>query len=268
MADVESFLTRKVGPLPVWAYAAGGGVLAGVFVLYRRGAAAQQPGAPGAQGAPGTGPYAPSPIVITTPSTMPDQVSSANPQTPPTTQAPPTPTWQFGFGMPSARNQWVWHVTAGAQVPNFPPGQVYPASTSDPSKFNLPPYSWQWAMVPSGYTDLSYAQALNQAGLGGGSSAVRHLEGGGKVGRFRSPHAHPQYVKVAGFGFGGGGLGAASRTRSAPPARAARGGRVAPSPALRSVQQQSGLPMIRLMALNPGQWRPGSAQSGDTLFIQ
>src|SRR5215472_4073390 len=154
MPDVESFLTRKVGPLPLWAYAAGAGGLFALVYLYRRGgqpdttAQAAQP--PGAAGAPGTSPYAPSPIVITAPGAQ--QGTQQGPAAPATTAPPPQPIWQFGFGMPQDKTRWVWHLTASGQQANpaFPPGQVYPASTSDPSKMGIQGNdSWQWAPVPT-----------------------------------------------------------------------------------------------------------------------
>ncbi len=240
MADIEQFLTKKVGPLPMWGWAAGVGGLASVLFLYKKGGSPTS----AAQVAAQTPSYSPSPIVITTPANMPASTSSVNPNPiPPTSAPPPQPVWQFGFGMPRDKHQWVWHLTAeGYKVyPQFPQGQVYPASTSDPSAMipSGPAYTWQWAAVPNAmdpsgnpWTDQSYAQALNAAGMGGGmggGSVVRMLTGGGKVGRFSSPHAHHQFVNVQGMGGGG----------------------------LHAISKRTGIPLVRLQALNHKYWRSG-----------
>lgn len=252
MPDVESFLTRKVGPLPVWGYAAAAGGLVALVYLYQKGgqpdttAQAAQP--PGAAGAPGTSPYAPSPIVITPPPTSAPAPTTPGPGT--TTNAPPpSPLWQFGYGMPSDKTRWVWHLTSSGQQANpaFPAGQVYPASTSNPSTMGLQGNdSWQWSPVPTSvdasgnpWTDQTYAAALasNGMGGGGGGSSVRMIprSQAGLPMRFSGSHAHHQFVQTAGMGGGG----------------------------LHHLAQRTGVPPGRLMALNPhlragfGIWKDG-----------
>jgi hypothetical protein len=74
----------------------------------------------------------------------------------------------------------------------------------------------------------------------GGSSTVKMLAGGGKVGRFNSPHAHHQYLNVSGMGGGS---------------------------ALHAVSAKTRIPLIRVQALNPGHWRPGSGQHHSVVHI-
>lgn len=250
MPDVESFLTRKVGPLPVWGYAALAGGLVAIVYLYRKGGqpdtTAQAAQAPTAAGAPGTSPYAPSPIVIT-PQAAPAPTTQQGPGLS-TSAPPPSPLWQFGFGMPADKTRWVWHLTSSGQQANpaFPAGQVYPASTSDPSKMGLQGAdSWQWAPVPTStdaagnpWTDMTYAAALasNGMGGGGGGSSVRTIprSGAGNVMRFAGSHAHHQFVQTAGMGGGG----------------------------IRHLAARTGVPAARIMALNP-HLRTGFGTWGD-----
>jgi len=250
MPDVESFLTRKVGPLPVCGYAAAAGGLVALVYLYQKGGkpdtTAQAAPPPGAAGAPCTSPYAPSPIVITPPAA---QGTQQGPAMPATSAPPPQPIWQFGFGMPADKTRWVWHLTSSGQQgnPAFPPGQVYPASTSDPTKMGIAGTdSWQWAPVPTStdaagnpWTDQTYAGALasNGMGGGGGGGSVRMIprSGSGMMMRFSGSHAHHQFVNTTGMGGGG----------------------------VRHLANRTGVPAIRIMALNPhlrvgfGAWRDG-----------
>lgn len=243
MADVEGFLTRKIGPLPVWAYAAGGGVILSLVLLYRRGATASagQPAAPGAQGAPGTGPFAPSPIVVTT-GAMPPSTSSVNA---PAQPASPSPlAWQFG-NTPSSPQTWVWRpTTSGIAQFRQRTGQDFTSGiqpgTVDPNQFGFGQFGWEWAPLPAG---SSFQQYVSAGGMGGAGSAVRMTHGGGQVTRFMSPHALPQYV-ATGLGGGGGHLGG-----------------------LRAVAARTRLPLVRLAALNPGHWRPGSGMSDQVVYI-
>jgi len=233
MADVQAFLSRKAGPLPVWGWAALGGGL--VAVLYLRGKGQTPAPATGAQNADasGQGLFAPSPIIVT-PQTMPDQLSSAN--------APPPP--------PSNPLSGKGVITGGAtgvfvSPSSYPNGliTVLPAGTTV-TLAGSPVQGVSWGSPPSnfwqpisfgGLTGYVHSQLINISpagqGGGGGASAVKTLPGAGRVGRFSSRHAHPQFVNV---GMGGGG----------------RSG-------LRAVSQRTGLPEARLMALNPGHWRPG-----------
>jgi len=227
----------EAGPLPVWAWAAiAGGATAVLYLRGRAGAASDQTQAPST-----TGPFS-APVIVTREAMSSD---SSAPLAPTTPSVPPRPNWQFG-SPPADKSKWVWHLTdVGASAyqrsTNQPwPGGVYPG-TADPGNviagFGAGNYSWQWTIVPEGYTSTTYAAALGGAGMGGGGgpNAVMMAPGAGRVMRFVSPHAHPQYVRT---GMGGGG-----------PA------------GLRSVARQTGLPEIRLMALNPGQWRGGKPPS-------
>lgn len=80
------FLTRKLGPLPVWVYLAGGGALLGalVFLDRRSGPAASQQGQP-------AGTTGGAPVIVVTPQNMPSSVSSMNPTAPGVTYAPGSP---------------------------------------------------------------------------------------------------------------------------------------------------------------------------------
>lgn len=213
-------LTRKIGPLPGWAWG-GVAVVGGLLFFYFRRQPAQQQGQPAVSPAASTSvPFVPS-VTVTG---IPPGASAASNATAPSTANPPTPVWQFGFGMPKDRTRWVWHVTAGATVPGFPPGQVYPASTSDPSKIaNFPAYAWQWAPVPNGtdatgqpWSDQSYAAALNASGMGGG------MGGYGYAGA--ASLASPVGGWTVGWNpFGGAGSGAGSTVnRTGPPRRGRR----------------------------------------------
>lgn len=231
---IESFLTRKVGPLPVWAYAAGGGALIGVIFLYKRGSAGSTDPNAQAAGAPGTSPFAPSPIVITNPGNMPSGTSSANA---PAQSAPSTPnmvTLQGSHGV-----VWVWATPSRSGLVATLPNGTQLASAGAPVsglqwddgvKSNM----WQ-PVLYSGTTAYVWAPEAQTVGSnrGGGGSSVSTLAGSGTVGRFNSPHAHPQWVNM---GMGGGGLeGLSSRT---------------------------GLPLIRLQALNPHLRYPDGRYAG------
>lgn len=227
MPDVQAFLTRKAGPLPVWAWAAivGGG--AGVLYLRGKGQSAT-PAATGAQatdGSSGQGIFAPSPIIVT-PGNMPASISSANP--PP---APGTTLTTVTLSGGDARGVPIWSANVQAQgvIGYAPAGTVLPMIGPAPGFHGPEPgYLVRWA----GQTGWVSGTNVSSAGMGGGgtSSAVKTLPGAGKVGRFSSRHAHPQFL---GVGMGGGG----------------RAG-------LRAVSKRTGLPEARLMALNPGHWKP------------
>lgn len=256
MADVEGFLTRKVGPLPVWAYAAGGGVLLGVIFLYRRGSAAS--GAPDAQGAPGTGPYAPSPIVVTT-GNLPDGTSSGNAAGPPPASSPTmatikswmtgTPAWMVSDpknpGQPLARiPDGTSVVVTGAAVQGKAAG-----NPQGPQVTAWYPVTWGGL---NGYVSAADIGGFT-GGMGGGmaSSMVKFIPGshGGKVTRHLSPLAHSQYMDMGGRGGRGGGGGSRGHA------------------ALDHVSRRTGLPKIRLMSLNPGFWRNEPGKSDRVVHI-
>ena len=249
MPDVQAFLSRKAGPLPVWGWAALGGGL--VAVLYLRGKG-QTPATPtGAQNtdASGQGLFAPSPIVVT-PSTMPVQTGSMNP-------APPTGGGlRVGAGGTTVwgGHPYRWVVTGPGQGPQDAAQAlnlggsisdqigrlVYftPSPQSDGQGATIwyvgltdggqPLPAWGSAPWPPPYGGVVPAAAGQLVGMGGG--VLSTLPGAGHVGRFTSPHVHPQFVNV---GMGGGG----------------RAG-------LKAMAKRTGVPEARLMALNPGHWRP------------
>ena len=228
MADIQQFLSKKAGPLPVWGWAAAGGGL--LTVLYLRGKGQAQAPA-GAQGVDtsGTGPFAPSPIIVT-PNTMPDGTSSANP--PPQPAPSSMVTLQGSHGV-----VWVWSQPGRtgllASLPNGtalqsagPPVQGQSFSEGSLSSNMWVPVKYIGA---TGYVWAPEAQA-GSGGMGGASTSVKTLPGAGRIGRFTSPHAHKQFLNVSGMGGG--------------------------PYALKAVAGRTGIPEIRLMALNPGHWRP------------
>ena len=217
--DFPEFLTHKVGPLPVWAYAAGGGALLGVVFLYKRGASAQTDTS-AAAGAPGTSPFAPSPIVITNPGNMANGTSSVNA---PASSAPATNmiTLQGSHGV-----VWGWSVPQrSGLVATLPNGTTLPSAGPPVTGQNWTDgvTSNMWQPVKySGTTIYIWApEAQSTGNQGGGGDMVDTLSGSGSPMRFASSHAHPQWVNT---GMGGGGL--------------------------ESLSKRTGLPLIRLQALN------------------
>ena len=123
------FLTRKLGPLPVWAYLAGAGALLGALVLFgRRGTATSQQGQP-------AGTTGGAPVIVVTPQNMPDSTSSVNAPgqvpgplpVPLPTPAPPPPT------------------PAPAPAPPPPPPPPPPAPAPPPAQRTVTVCHWpQW----------------------------------------------------------------------------------------------------------------------------
>lgn len=150
------------GPLGIgWApWAIGAAALAvGIFIFMRRGGTAAA--AAGPPISPPIGPAASPP-----PNPFPTG-DGTNPGSNPSAKSLsglPNAVWQFG--VPDRNKPYVWRTTATNVPPGVTPGQIFPGSAGDPS---ITPgsypgfggYSWQWAPVPAGYTDLSYAQALS-----------------------------------------------------------------------------------------------------------
>lgn len=228
MPDAQAFLTKKAGPLPVWGWAALGGGL--VTVLYLRGKGQTPAPVPDGQGTDGSqqGLFAPSPIVVT-PGTMTQQTSSMNP-TPPTPPTTPTVTVASPDGHPVTI--WSYDRSHQGSLGSVPSGTVLPIISpaigfAGDSGFLV---RWAGGVGFVGGANVTSSTAGGAPGMGGGPAALRTLPGAGHVGRFTSPHAHPQFLNV---GMGGGG-----------------------HHGLRRVSQRTGLPMARLMALNPGHWRP------------
>lgn len=232
MPDIQAMLSKKVGPLPMWGWLAGGGGLVGFLYMQRKGASANAAGQPGAT--PDV-PYVPSPIIVT-PQTAPPSVSSINSPTP--TTAADTPIkleqWQRigpGFKYNGAGNfikggqQYIWMsdpnqagaaLSAGNQLYFFvAPGVPLPTTAQSSG-------AAYYIATPAG------------SGMGGGPANPSSLtlvprSGGGKLGRFSGKHAHSQYLTT---GMGGGGHAALQQT-----------------------SQRTGVPVGRLMALNPDHWQ-------------
>jgi hypothetical protein len=230
MADVQDFLTRKLGPLPVWAWAGVGGGLVAVLYLRGQGQSVSAPpaGAPGTDGS-GQGLFAPSPIIVT-PSTMPSSTSSANAPAP--GPAIPGP---IQIGSVVSTNGGLL-VRPGGQAGNWTTDGNVPIGT----RLTVigPPVPALWQNQPFLATPVQFEGRATWAnandlvpatGMGGSSAVLRTLPGAGKVGRFTSRHAHPQFLSVGGMGGGRAGL--------------------------KAVSKRTGLPEIRLMSLNPGHWR-------------
>lgn len=244
MPDVQSFLTRKIGPLPLWAWAGAGGGLVAILYLRGQGQATSPAPPPGAANS-GQGLFAPSPIIVT-PQSMPASTSSANP-------APAAPSsgtniiagsnnpglQQYGGSIPlyMQRPNTISGVTYGATVIGTVPAGT--PLTQQGTPIQVPWGTSTATLIPINFLgqtgvfvsaqDVTYQ---GSTGMGGASStALRTLPNAGKVGRFTSRHAHPQFLAVSGMGGGG-----------------RRG--------LAAVSKRTGLPEERLMALNPGHWRP------------
>jgi len=224
VADVQEILTRKAGPLPVWGWAAvAGGALS---ILYLRGkgqtgasSSDQQPNAPG------TAPFA-APIIY---SPVPADASTPAASTPGTPAAPTTPAPKNGITTGDATGIFVSPTTKSSVIAVLK--QNTPVTVTGPP---VPGETWggisYWVPVDYGGQPGYIAGALIQLATGmGGGHALQTTDGAGEVLRFASPLAQPQYVRT---GMGGRG-------------------------ALHAVSRRTGIPMIRLMALNPGQLRGG-----------
>lgn len=251
MADIEAFLQKKAGPLPVWAWAAVGGGLISVVYLSKKGAAATNSTMSTDQSNIGQG-LMPSPIIVT-PGNIPASTSSANPPAPNSTGLRPgtsgTTVWN---GHP-----YRWVVTSAGQGPTqaaqalgmggaitdivgrlvyFTPnpqsdGQGNTIWFTGLTDNGQPLPAWGTAPWPPPYTGPLPTAAGQLGGFGGGTSlSFIPGSGGGKVLRHATPHAHPQFLSV---GMGGGGHAG-----------------------LNAVSKKTGIPKIRLMALNPGHWQP------------
>jgi hypothetical protein len=244
MAEIQAILTKKVGPLPLWGWAAGGGGLLAMVYLNKRGASSST--AASAAGQQPNVPYVPSPIIVT-PQTMAPGTSSVNPTVPTAaaaaTTAPNATVGGIRFGNVGNETS---HGYFGGQPPGFlkqlgafpfgtpvtitgPPVSAQVGDPSRPSTVTFYPIQG-----PAGTTAYMNTVDLIPSGSGGGMGAggsVVNLipkSGAGKVLRFSGRHAHPQFV---GVGMGGGGHGQ-----------------------LHQVSAQTGVPVARLMALNPGHW--------------
>lgn len=238
--EIQGFLQKKVGPLPMWGWLAGGGGLLGFLYMQRKGSSA------GTAGQPGTAPdvpYVPSPIIVT-PQTAAPSTSSINPNPSPST----------GTGLAVGQQAQV-HGGNGQPAMLIQPGQPYwktAGQIPDGSIVTVtgPPVSAMWGTgvnpdgswnsnpspflaVPIKYAGSDRyvnATGLSPMGMGGGSMLkLIPGSGGGKLNRFSGKHAHPQYLTT---GMGGGG-----------------------HTVLQQTSQRTGVPVGRLMALNPDHWQ-------------
>src|SRR5207253_5564681 len=183
MADVQGVLTKKVGPLPVWGWAAAGGGLVSVLYLSRKGASSSS--AAGQSGQQPNVPYVPSPIIVT-PGNMPNSVSSVNPPAPAAAASvPDTPfrmsdwvafqgTWEYKpngqYGTYVKNGIAYSHIANASQVTSVQGsgGQVYyfPAP-GVPAPF---PAQWFPASVWTG-------TPVSGGGGGGGGGVMNYVAG-------------------------------------------------------------------------------------------
>jgi hypothetical protein len=179
MNGVESFLTKKVGPLPMWVYAAAGGILVSVFFLYKKGASAP---AASTDSSSGTG----TPIYVTPP---------ANPSPAGTTSTPSAGSHSVVTGNLGAQSVWL-HASPSKESPVvafLAQGQSLPAGgamvTGGAYTSDVQPgiSGNHWLPIKYG-TDTVYAFApevsVQESGMGGGSHPVRTFPGAGTVHRF------------------------------------------------------------------------------------
>jgi hypothetical protein len=237
MAEIQAMLSKKLGPLPVWGWAAGVGGLVGIVYLNKKGASAPAAGTAAGQA---NVPYVPSPIIVT-PTSMAPGTSSVNP--PAAAPAPQSPmvivrskATSGPFASFDASNPGVpIYVKPGTgSIGVAPFGASLPsqgAPVTGPSNGFSAEY---WPVTYAGVT--AYIAANDVAGSGGGmgGSGVVHRiaqSGAGRIFRFTGAHAHPQYVNASGMGGGGHGH-------------------------LLAISQRTKIPIGRLMALNPGHWQP------------
>jgi hypothetical protein len=233
---VEGFLTRKIGPLPVWAYAGIGGAVLGVVFLYRKGSSAASDPNVASNGSAPT--YSPSPIVISTPGNMPQSTSSINAPVPSPlsggTTAVVTSRQSGAKGTllltgPSFAAPRTFVVPIGTELQIDP----HPVMASDNvnSFYKITAGNgmgmWVWAQ------DVEIRSG--SGGMGGAHSGmVRTLTDSGMVGRFRGRHAHTQWVNTTGMGGKG----------------------------MTSMARKTGISLVRLQALNP-HLRTGRTQYSD-----
>lgn len=246
MADIQATLSKKVGPLPVWGWAAAAGGAVSVIYLARRGAAQSGTGTSGQQ--PNV-PYVPSPIIVT-PQTMTDGTSSVNAPPAPPAQVTQVSVRQQGFspfdkqnpGIPvwstKGSGQILGFVPYGGQVPYVGPGQNGGSLVS-------------WGGQPG------WIAGQDIAGVGGGGSGAGVMSyvpgsGGGKLLRHVGNHAHQQYLRMPGMG-GGANTGPWAQDPRRGMAGMGGGGHAH----LQAVSQKTGVPMTRLMSLNPPWKRRG-----------
>jgi hypothetical protein len=170
----DNILTRKIGPLPGWAWGAIA-VGAGYILLQRFGSASGSQGQQsGLSPAASAIPFVPSVTVTGVPP------SASNPPNPLTSNVP-QPVWLFGPTPPEGT--YIWQVTAQGQAASggmLPSGPQAGSLTQDILQ-RTGPYGTQWAKVPTGYTPTSWIQALlggTSGGQGGfGVPAVTAMMG-------------------------------------------------------------------------------------------
>jgi hypothetical protein len=259
-AGAASFLTRKIGPLPAWAYAAGAAAIVGVIALYQRGkgtaagqAASAQASSPYASSLQGQLNYPPT-VVVTpggltnTQPTATQQPSGSTASVSPSSNAQVAGV-RFGeTGQETGQGIWLDQGGTLKQVGQLPFGsgiQITGAAQQKqlPAPWNTPTTAYPIA-GPSG--QQLWIQAVDvgswtpgSGGMGGGAITTRYPHGTAhlKLGHFVPFQPH-QYVD----GRGGGG-----------PAGSA----------MHQVARRTGIPVIRLRSLNlhlrrpDGSYRPG-----------
>lgn len=122
------------------------------------------------------------------------------------------PVWRYG--VPDRTKPYIWRTTSTAIPAGVQPGAIFPGSAGDPASApgaypGFGAFSWQWAPVPSGQTDVDYINALRAlqgavAGVGGALARKFHS---GSRSTWLHHDAHPligapvkyaHYVRVGG----------------------------------------------------------------------
>lgn len=215
MAFDTSFLTRKVGPLPVWVYAVGAG--AGVYLLYARGQKAlssqqdqSQASSPFASSAQGQLNYPPT--VVVTPGQATNTVSGSS-----SGQTISPPGHVVLTARPGYRNNqvsiWAAPTIASSQIAQVASGTTVPAAGAIVQGGNFGPFndatgnqvpassSWQ-PVSYNGQTGYVWApDAVPTGGSGGGGGGtLRTMRLGISHLQYATPFQPSQYVNGRGFG--------------------------------------------------------------------
>lgn len=262
MPDATSFLTRKIGPLPLWTYGLAAAAVVALFALYKRGQSSLQssssaspiPASPYASSDQGLLNYPPT-VVVTPAGTTNTQPAATQPsgQSAPTQLQPGSQAKAQGSGQPALV------VRPGGQ------GQPWQQDGYIPDQSVVtvtgPPIPAVWSSAPAGQSPnflavpISFAGrntwinaiGLQPAGGGGGHTVVTHaVPGHGPLWHF-VPFQPQQFVHT---GRGGGdGMG--------------EGDGMGGGGGMGAITRRTGIPLIRLRSLNyhlrrgDGSYAPG-----------
>jgi hypothetical protein len=274
-AAASSFLTRKIGPLPAWAYGVAAAVVVGVVVLYQRGrsttaagtAASTQASSPYASSAQGQLNYPPT--VVVTPGGLTNTVATPSVQPSGTTATAVSPstitlisTPRFGE-LASQPGPPIYSLTgqllSGAAGPYLPWGSTYTVDTGSMA-------SAQGVIPIKGPGGKTYGVSqLDIASWGGGSGgfggaragnlATRGHSGmGGPLGHF-TPFQPSQYIHTGRGGADGmGGMG---------DGMGGGGGHGA----IMAIARRTGINQYRLLSLNSHLRRPDGSYARGVVRI-